>query len=254
MRVLLGEFGGLFDAGWVREHRERIRELMRATNALRDAQVLEMDREGYRKRLPGKWHRAFKRLAAHLEREIAKERKRVEALLASEEFLEEWESLERLTVGKEREGFSEAAGLPVVFAAKKRLKLRYKRVRKAGKSLGSDGPPEAYHRMRIGVKKLRYLIEFFTPILEEAGREEMIRRLKRLQTLLGEHQDRMVQSEALERLAASESGQSGEERKLLLRLAERLRKEAAEYREAFPGHFAPVAESRELFRRMICHF
>jgi CHAD domain-containing protein len=254
MRVLLGEFGGLFEAEWVAEHRERLRELMRSTNDLRDAQVHRQELERYRKMLPRKERKMIDRLAEHLDREIARQREALVELLDSKVFRKEMEVLEYFASTEGAEGFAPVADGPVILAAKERLKRRFKKLRREGKRLGKKSPPEAYHELRIGVKKLRYLFEFCTSILREEEQQELLRHLKGLQTLLGEHQDRMVQSEALERLARSEEIGDKASREALKELAKRLEKEAAEYREAFPERFAPVAGSRKLLRRAICGF
>jgi CHAD domain-containing protein len=194
------------------------------------------------------------RLAEHLDREIARQREALVELLGSQVFRKEMGILERFASTERAEGFVPVADGPVILAAKERLKRRFKELRREGKRLGKKSPPEAYHRLRIGVKKLRYLIESFDSILGEEEQGEILSRLKGLQTLLGEHQDRRIQSETLERLARSEEIGDKASRQALLELAERLEKEAAEYREAFPERFAPVAGSRKLLHRAICGF
>jgi CHAD domain-containing protein len=79
----------------------------------------------------------------------------------------------------------------------------------------ADEDPRALHAMRIAAKRLRYVLELIGPCVGEvAGDAE--RRMRELQTLLGDIHDCDV---LLDRLAAA--GQS--ESKGMRRLAERLR-------------------------------
>jgi CHAD domain-containing protein len=61
-------------------------------------------------------------------------------------------------------------------------------VRRAGRDQSAGAKPEALHRVRVRVKRLRYALETLRGLGgKSVGR--MIRRLERLQELLGSHQD-----------------------------------------------------------------
>jgi inorganic triphosphatase YgiF len=68
---------------------------------------------------------------------------------------------------------------------------------KALHRLDLDGPDASWHRARIEAKRARYAAEAAAPVL---GRPS--KRAKRLQTLLGEHQDAVVAAERLLAIAA----------------------------------------------------
>jgi CHAD domain-containing protein len=77
-----------------------------------------------------------------------------------------------------------------VDAAQHSLKKRMKRANRAKRS---DYP--AFHEVRKAAKKLRYLLDFFEPVLK-GGRKQTMKRLKRIQKRFGALND-VVASEAL---------------------------------------------------------
>ncbi len=83
------------------------------------------------------------------------------------------------------------AGEPIGGFAADRLERGWKRVRKQAKALRSL-EPEARHRLRIEIKKLRYAAEFFVALAPRNRRRQQkrfISQLQRLQDLLGQLND-----------------------------------------------------------------
>ena len=62
------------------------------------------------------------------------------------------------------------------------------------------------HRLRIGLKKLRYTAEFFAPLYERDDVEHFVRRLSGMQDVLGALQDVVVARTTLERLVEIDDG------------------------------------------------
>ncbi len=106
-----------------------------------------------------------------------------------------------------------------------------RKLARAGNRIDERSPAEAYHRLRIRCKALRYAIE---PHRELYGKpaKRMIRALVRLQDLLGEHQDAEVGIERLHALP----GAAG--------LAARYREHARKLRAEFPDVFAATQGRR----------
>ena len=73
-------------------------------------------------------------------------------------------------------------------------------VRRAGRDLDQDATPEAFHRLRVRVKRLRYALETLGGL---GGRplRRMVRRLEALQEVLGGQQDAVTQAAWLRELA-----------------------------------------------------
>ncbi len=75
--------------------------------------------------------------------------------------------------------------------AAQRLRGAYRRLRKRADALGQRSPSDAFHRVRIRAKRLRYAAEFFEPLYGRAARR-VARRAVDVQDLLGDHQDGVV--------------------------------------------------------------
>ncbi|HSC93719.1 MAG TPA: CHAD domain-containing protein [Burkholderiales bacterium] len=77
---------------------------------------------------------------------------------------------------------------PITSHARNVLEKRYQRVRKRGRGLDKRSGAEL-HRLRIAVKKFRYAADFFSGLYEGGPVREMLRRLARLQDILGAMND-----------------------------------------------------------------
>lgn len=65
-------------------------------------------------------------------------------------------------------------------------------------SIDADTPDETVHALRLQCKKLRYLLDFFTPLFDEATIKRLITSLKQLQDNLGRFNDYSVQQLSLQ--------------------------------------------------------
>jgi triphosphatase len=68
------------------------------------------------------------------------------------------------------------------------LERRYNQVRKKGRKLGEQSPAEL-HRLRIAIKKFRYAADFFASVYEAGAVRLALKRLARLQDVLGAMND-----------------------------------------------------------------
>jgi triphosphatase len=176
------------------------------------------------------------RNAEDLEEIVALLRKRrVEARRRMLEALDSnrYERLVASFSGTLRRGRSPAPTAPILEAAPDLLRDRYKKVRKAAKTLSEDSPPEHFHDLRKKGKRLRYALE---PLQEIYGKQakKMVKLLKKTQDDLGDNQDLIVAAGVMEELgvagdlpprAAFSMGS----------MAERNSSEAAEIRAGFLG-------------------
>ena len=78
-----------------------------------------------------------------------------------------------------------------------------------------ESTDEALHEARIDTKKLRYAMEIGRPAFPRLAAQ--VKRLKRLQDILGRHQDAAVGLHWAENLAAGELGATAEDRAALMR-------------------------------------
>ena len=81
--------------------------------------------------------------------------------------------------------------------------------RKAGKRLrNADDDVELVHRARKAQKRLRYAAELAEPA--DGHMKAVARKAKKLQTLLGEHQDAVVAANFLATISAPSDGENSE--------------------------------------------
>lgn len=94
----------------------------------------------------------------------------------------------------------EAAGTPPLTGVDKALASiwwgEFRRLRRAADALGADPPDEQLHALRIDVKRARYGAELAAHELGKPG-AAFVEAAKRLQDVLGEHQDAVVAEERL---------------------------------------------------------
>ena len=70
--------------------------------------------------------------------------------------------------------------------------------------LSDESVNENFHKIRIDFKRLRYVLESFSGVFEIAGFKKYQNRLKLMQELFGELQDRDVWLEILDKIPQSE--------------------------------------------------
>ena len=92
-----------------------------------------------------------------------------------------------------------------MLAAAPDLILRlYRKLRKAGDRIGQGSGPTEYHRVRIRGKRLRYALEFLSPVYGQPA-ARLAKRLVAAQDVLGLHQDAQVAMSWLRELALDPS-------------------------------------------------
>ncbi len=88
------------------------------------------------------------------------------------------------------------ADMPIGELARTRVRKLHRRILAEGRAITSASPAEALHDLRKTAKKLRYVLEFFAEVLP-GDASAAIKHLKKLQSLLGDHQDQEVQAQSL---------------------------------------------------------
>lgn len=83
----------------------------------------------------------------------------------------------------------------------RRIITRYSKLRSLGLGLTKESSPEEYHNFRIQLKKLRYQIDVYAPVLDQQELERLRIELKAVQDTLGIYQDTVVQIHFLKQLA-----------------------------------------------------
>jgi CHAD domain-containing protein len=182
MRAALRFFRGLFSERSIVSLRHDLGWLARAVGAVRDLDVIEQVIAKHASKLdaalaanlaPVRQSISERRTAAHAELKRVLASSRYRRLLASVS-----------SVRPRGKQSAESLGS----AAPDRLRPLIRSIRRAGKSFGTDSPPEAVHLLRVRAKRLRYALE----ILRMSGNEALRRtldRLERMQDTLGKYHD-----------------------------------------------------------------
>jgi triphosphatase len=97
-----------------------------------------------------------------------------------------------------------AARQPILEAAPDLVRKPYRKVRKLGDPITEESPGEEYHELRKKGKRLRYALEFLSGVYGDPAKD-LIRLLKDLQDVLGDHQDAEVASSYLRELSVARS-------------------------------------------------
>ena len=129
---------------------------------------------------------------------------------------------------------------PILAVAPGLVEKRYARVRKLANAITAESPPADYHNLRIEGKKLRYAVEFVTPVYGQPA-TDFAKQLTALQDVLGLHQDAYVAMDLLGELASTSGRRLGPETVLAMgSVQERYRRDAANLRGQFPRVYKPM--------------
>jgi len=187
----------------VEEYKQRFAWLGQITGPTRDLDVFLLELPHYRASLPDAMAPDLDALESHLRKAQAREQASLKRKLASAEMralLADWHAvLDAESLPGEPGWF---ADLPIERVASQRIWQMYKKVRKAGRAVTEESPPEAMHELRKDCKKLRYLIEFFRSLYPAKELKGLVKALKALLDNLGQFQDLEVQADKLREFAA----------------------------------------------------
>jgi CHAD domain-containing protein len=231
-RAVLRAGGPLLDPGWSEPLREELGWLGSALGQVRDLDVLLAHVNTQMSELDKEERFAAKRINQGLEREYLETRGALLEVLESERYAT---LLDRLGVSAPppREKPSEAE-LPAL------AKAEFRSLKKAARNLQPDSSDEELHRMRVAAKRARYAAELAAPSLGKRA-DEFVQSAKRLQDILGEHQDAVVAEKKIRELA--NAARATEVAFAAGRLVERERARRTAARAALPDAWAKLERS-----------
>jgi CHAD domain-containing protein len=188
LRAILGAVRDMFDPRWVGSLRKELDWLGTVLGARRDLDVLRQHLRGELAPLRSSKRMVARDLLDRLDAQRARARDEVLAALDSPRYAKLLGRLEDAV--RQPRVVATDLSIPDVAAG------AFKKLRKAVRALPEDPSDRDLHAVRIRVKRARYAAELAQPM---AGRpaDRFIKRAKKLQDVLGEHQDAAVAEERL---------------------------------------------------------
>jgi CHAD domain-containing protein len=187
LRAMLRAGRPLLDRPWADDLRAALRRAGRALAEVRDLDVMIADIEAMARALPD----AERASAANVVAVLRERRAQAQARLASD-LCEPWyvSLLNRLEQAVEAPRFAGGGSLAKV------VRKEHRRVRRLVKKLPTTPEDGDLHAVRKAVKRARYAAEL-ADAAGVAGMARYVKRAKRLQDVLGAHQDAVVAAEVL---------------------------------------------------------
>lgn len=204
VRSVLSLFKGSFGEEDTNRLKSEFAELMQQTNKLRDLDVYLLDQKNYYSMVPTTTHAGLDELFAGLKKTRKAEHKKVVKYISAKKYLSQMEGLKKLFLKDENLGSGENSGKNGRVYGCQLILKRYKKVCKIARSIDKNTEDEVVHELRIHCKKLRYLMEFFTPFFPESEIKALVKSLKQLQDNLGRFNDYSVQQLFLKNILISE--------------------------------------------------
>jgi CHAD domain-containing protein len=191
----------------VRVRKRFARELKWASDLsgeARDLDVLMGAFERYKARLPRASRPYLEALRRDLERTRAPAFAAVRAGLTSARWTRwtrAWRAYLEAAVPR-RSRLADAAR-PIAAVAAERIDSALTKVLKRARRIDTATPGRVLHRLRLRVKRLRYLVEAYASLYDAGSVREALRMLRAFQDYLGAHQDLDVHARAIEKHAAA---------------------------------------------------
>ena len=174
--------------------------LMQKTNTLRDLDVYLLDKKRYFSLVPVDSYEGLDILFKFFENERKREHKIVSKFVKSKTYLGEIKRLQDLFMDGSAPASGPKAETNSLAFACRLIQKRYNKVCKIARTIDADTEDSIVHMLRINCKKLRYLMEFFSPLFPAAEIKSLIKSLKVLQDNLGLFNDYSVQQAFLKQL------------------------------------------------------
>ena len=239
-RALLGACVGVFPERPRERFERELRWASKSTAPARELDVLLAGFDTHVAKMPADCRPVLESLRRELEREREPARSALVDALRSERWVRWTDDWRRyLESPLPQESSLADATRPIRAVAAERVSEALQKVLRRGRRLDAASPAEALHRLRLKVKRLRYLVDAFRGAYDTRVAEGVLQSLKRLQDALGACNDLDVHARMIE---ARTSGLATGRSEPLLQAAERLtallRTEHSAARRRFAESFA----------------
>jgi len=200
-RAALIEFKKLLPEDIYQRYRKDFRWIHAITGDVRDLDVVLAHYQVLKKDISKSWRPHLKPLQVFLDKKRTIAQEELSRILKSDKVMGILESWFQLLEG----GITDGSPLSLEPAREYgclRIVKRYRRLQRDGQKLTKTTPAEMYHDYRILIKKLRYMMEFFRPAMDQQEFEKIRNNLKTVQDTFGVFQDTEIQILNLRTMAA----------------------------------------------------
>jgi CHAD domain-containing protein len=191
LRAFLRAARPLLEPTWADELREELKWVGSALGPVRDLDVLIEHLRGEVAVFEGEDRRAAESLVRRLDRRRERARDRMLTALDDDRYLALLVRLEDAVESPRL--LDDETTLASIWSGE------FRKLRKAARAVDDDSPDEELHAVRIRAKRARYAAELAAGELGKPG-ERFVSEAKRLQDVLGEHQDSSVAEERIRAL------------------------------------------------------
>ncbi len=198
VRSVVSLFKGIYSDEQTQTLKQAFSDLMSPTGRLRDLDVYLLDREHYFELLPESLHDGLTIMFNLFEIERNDQLKKMTRHLKSPAYNNSINSLATLFSGSDALQAGANADHSAYLYACELIWKRYRKVCKIARAIDPTTADSEVHDLRIHCKKLRYLMEFFSPMFPAKTIKGLIKALKHLQDNLGLFNDYSVQQVSLQ--------------------------------------------------------
>jgi len=224
------------------------------SNELRDLDVYLLNKPKYKAMLPEVLRQDIDPLFEYLGKQRSVSFRKVIKSMRSKKYIKIMQDWEAFLNEPQHEIVSGPnAEVPVFELASRRIDKQYRAVVKAGNRIIENCDDEKLHKLRIQCKKLRYLIQFFANLFPSKKISILVEQLKKLQDMLGKHNDLSVQVKYLLEVSRKMPANLSRLKKTLVAIGSligKLETERQSVRESFAKTFTLFSSPRnqKLFR------
>jgi CHAD domain-containing protein len=204
-RAFLKEFSFLFPKEQHIYFSENLKEFATQTNQKRDLDVIEERLETL-----GKEH---DKLQEEIKQKRSHEQQHIREMLQSKAF-EDFFHIYQNTLKEDTLLTADNNQDTIENIAKKVIQERHRKIVEKIEALDKAFDDKKLHKIRISLKKFRYLLEEFQHIIGEKKSEKMIKKGKKLQDFLGDYNDAVNQAALIQTYFAFNTNDRTEEKEL----------------------------------------
>ena len=193
VRSVLSLFKGVYSEKDTERMKTAVADVMKSTNRMRDLDVFLLNRKVYLNQVPETARPGLELVFEKVSRERELAFTEVVKVLQSKAYKQKFSRLTAHFSAKSRLRNGLHAREPSLEMACRLILARFHKVCKTARKIDHGTDDEVVHRLRIHCKKLRYLMEFFSPLFSDSDIKPLIKALKGLQDRLGNFNDYSVQ-------------------------------------------------------------